>query len=138
MRVKNICCIIIKHILFKNYQFIPALLSEVYNLIPGVIVTVRFASSISHNEMVVGQYVTVASQFFNYTHKVHFLQTSFPSGLSEIMFSLQKTFFSGKVTDQSPPLFKLDTSFCFCESLLSSFPVLRMAIACWLSSEFTL
>ena len=53
-------------------------------------ITVRFASSISHNEMVVGQYVTVTSQFMSYTHKVNFVQISFQSGLSEIMCSLQK------------------------------------------------
>ena len=56
------------------------------------------------------------------------MQAYIYSGLSEII--------SGKVTDQSPSLFKLKTSFC--QAPLSTFPFLRMAMACWLSSEFTL
>lgn len=46
MRVKNIWCIIIEHILFMTYQFIPAFLSEVYYKIPGMLACVRFRINI--------------------------------------------------------------------------------------------
>lgn len=34
--------------------------------------------------------LTVTTRFVNYSHKINFFQTSFQSGFSEIMFSLQK------------------------------------------------
>ena len=77
---------------------------------------------------------------FGNSNNVNSLYTSFWSWLIETLISLQKDLKAGNVTVHNPPLLKLEISsgLCVFKFMLSSFPALRMAMACWLSIELTL
>ena len=77
---------------------------------------------------------------FGNSNNVNSLYTSFWSWLIETLISLQNDLKAGNVTVHNPPLLKLEISsgLCVFKFMLSSFPALRMTMACWLSTELTL